>query len=709
VQKRLRMGVAIFGIAFAVFVYFAIGERTVPPPPRPVERVDPKAVLESNQATLRQTQRTEREFEVAAERTLSYEDGSVKYTNATITAHRPDGRQFVITAQEASAGPKQVELQLDGGVSIAASDGFRMLTEHGTFNRDDSIARAKGEVTFSKGLMSGSGLGASYDERNDVLTIAERAQVTVREHTGQVALDGHADAVTLDRLNDVLFLNSGAHVVRGTQVIDADRAMARLSSNEEVIRHLELRGHARVHGGDNSIESMSAAAIDLDYSDDGAALERVILNTDAQVVTADGEASGRQIKGDALDMLLAPDGAVTGLTGRGGVRLDLPAVGNVPGRSISGQTLDATGEPGKGITAVRFKDNVIFQEAGAGSAGRDARAQSLNAILDGDQVSNAFFSGGVTFTDRTLRAAAAEVRYQPTRGILNLSGTASGGLPSVSDEQIRVDARTIDVTLDGHGMEASGRVRTTLGAAAKAGAKGPDGQSGRLPGLLRQGEPASVNAETLTYSGARGRAVYAGGATLVQGDTAIRGDTIVLDQQNGDLIATGSARSTLVLDAGRTDGRAHEIRYEEEARLVTYSAAPIAPTTGRGPGSATAGPPTATGSFAQLSGPDGDLRASRIQIVLAREGNQVDRLEAYTNVTMTLGSRTAVGTRLTYYARDERYVMSSDDATPVTIRESCRETTGRTLTFFKSTDRVIVDGNDTRRTETKPCTSPSAR
>ena len=149
----------------------------------------------------------------------------------------------------------------------------------------------------------------------------------------------------------------------------------------------------------------------------------------------------------------------------------------------------------------------------------------------------------------------------------------------------------------------------------------------------------------------------------------------------------------MMLDKGRTEGRANEIRYDEAARTVTYSAGAVAPTSGQ----------AASVPLAQVSGPDGDLRAERIEIVLAREENGVDRLEAYNRVTMVVGARTATGTRLTYHAGEERYVISSTGVTPVSIRESCQETTGRTLTFFKSSDRIIVDGNETRRTETKPC------
>ena len=110
---------------------------------------------------------------------------------------------------------------------------------------------------------------------------------------------------------------------------------------------------------------------------------------------------------------------------------------------------------------------------------------------------------------------------------------------------------------------------------------------------------------------------------------------------------------------------------------------------------------------AQVSGPQGDLRADRIDVMLAEKGGHIDRLEAYTNVNMKLTTRTAVGERLTYFSEDERYLMSGAGTKSVKVIEACRETTGRTLTFFKSTDRIIVDGNDETRTQTRNGASPA--
>ena len=120
-QKRLRIGLAIFGIVFGVLVYRSIGERPAATPPRPLDRLDKKALLETTQTVLEQVRGNEREFEIKSGRTLSYEDGSAKHIDVVIT-RRTEGRVFVITAKEAQAGPRQIDLELSGGVKVSVSD-----------------------------------------------------------------------------------------------------------------------------------------------------------------------------------------------------------------------------------------------------------------------------------------------------------------------------------------------------------------------------------------------------------------------------------------------------------------------------------------------------------------------------------------------------------------------------------------------------------
>jgi lipopolysaccharide export system protein LptA len=259
---------------------------------------------------------------------------------------------------------------------------------------------------------------------------------------------------------------------------------------------------------------------------------------------------------------------------------------------------------------------------------------------------------------------------------------------------VTVEGDTIDVTLSGRQMTASGNVKATLRPRTT--------KESRLPGLLEEGQAATVNANALDYKGAAGTATFSGRATLAQGQTTVRGNVLTLDQATGDLIASGMASSNLVFDGGQSTGRATEITYRDGEKRITYET-PVPTGTARGA-------PAIPTPLSQLNGPQGDLQAERIEVILTADGKRVDRLEAYTSVDVRLDTRRATGNRLTYHAGDERYVMTGVATVPVTIIESCRETTGRTVTFFKSADRVIVDGNEETRTQSRrggPCAQPA--
>jgi lipopolysaccharide export system protein LptA len=717
--------VAIFGIACAIAVYAAIGERVIGTPPTPPARMDPKAVLESEGAQVQQERGAERDFDVTFDRQLTYEDGSTKGFGVRISVRGRQGRDFVLIGREAqAAGENQQQLQLSGAVRLEASDGFVLTAESASFSRDDGIVRAPGPIAFEKGRMTGSGIDMSYHQEEDIVSLLEQAQVRTADENGNTQMQFTAGSAVLNRLQDYLTLDGSVHALRGEQVFDADHAIARLTSTEEAITFIELRGNARVAGGSGTLDAMSARDIDLDYTDDGQTLERVLLNGGAAIaMTGQNGASGRQMMGETLDLVLAPDGALTRATGREKVRLDLPATDGASARSVTARLLDAEGEAGKGLTAVRFTDNVQYREEGQrGASPRAARSSELQIALDDDAISNAVFTGGARFEEQGLQASGAEARYHPQAGLLRISGTDAGGPPRVADEQITIEAqKSIDITLEGRSMNADGAVKTSLRPGAAASARSPQGRgaapaSGRLPGLFKEDEAANVNAESLQYEGGAGRAVYKGGARLWQGQTAIRAEAITIDQESGDLIAAGAASSNLVLENGTSIGRAAEIRYDEAKRVIGYTSnIPAAPPPGR---RGAAPPPPATQkpvvapppAQALLSGPQGDLRANRIEVVLARGASRVERLEAYTNVNARVDTRIATGGRLTYYADDERYVLVGASPVPVKVVDTCRETSGKTLTFFKTADRIIVDGNEEIRTQTKsggPCSAPA--
>ncbi|HEV8393126.1 MAG TPA: LPS export ABC transporter periplasmic protein LptC [Vicinamibacterales bacterium] len=743
-HKPVRLGVGLFGLVAAVGVYFAIGSRQAAPTAPPDGRLDPNAILETAAAVVQQSRESEEDFQVTADRTLSYEDGTAKLMGVHISVKRRGGRDYLVTAKEAGAGKDRKDLALKGSVVLEASDGFKLTTDDATFEDATGMVKAPARVSFTKGGLSGSGRGMTYDRKNDVLTLLAEPDVTMAGTESSAATSFKAGGAVLDRLMDVLVLSGGGHAQRGEQTFDAETITARLGADEDYVRSIEMRGNARVAGGGGALDAMSAQAIDLSYVEGGDILDRVTLTGNAAAAltgkkkdagTAQGGA--RQLVGGALDMQLAADGTLVHASGHDGIRFDLPGTDKARPSSVQAKTFDANGTEGAGLTSVAFVDDVVFREVGQnGAATRAARSRTLDLSLDHDEVTSAMFRGSVAFEDRGLAACAAQVRYSPGAGSLSLSGADAGGGPRASDDEVAIAAESIDVVLQNTEIDARRTVKTVLRPtreargtclprveAAKTGAT-----ESKLPGLLKQNAPIYVNADRLGYAGAGGAATYTGNASLLQGETSIRADELRLDQSKGDLTASGSARATLILGGKSSIGRAEEIRYEDATHVVSYESR-RPPARGRGTGRATGAPaappssasrgaPVPRGAVpagptqAYLFGPQGELRAWRIAMALTSDAGKADRLEAYDNVILKVETKHATGERLTYFAEDERYVITGTAVAPVCLVDPNRATTGRTLVYFRATDKILVDGNEETRTQTKSggaCATSPAR
>jgi lipopolysaccharide export system protein LptA len=206
--------------------------------------------------------------------------------------------------------------------------------------------------------------------------------------------------------------------------------------------------------------------------------------------------------------------------------------------------------------------------------------------------------------------------------------------------------------------------------------------------MLDKDQPVYAASAALEYDSTARVAVYTAEAPaqarLWQGDTTIQADRLTVDDATGNLAGKGRVATAFVIEekdakTGKTErtasiGGADEFLYDDAPRTATY-----------------------TGS-AHVSGPQGDLRASRIELFLAPEANELQRVEAYTGVSLRDATRTVSGDRLTYTAEDGRYVVVGS---PVKITADCRETTGRTLTFYRSTNNIDVEPNDEFRTQMK--------
>jgi lipopolysaccharide export system protein LptA len=300
-------------------------------------------------------------------------------------------------------------------------------------------------------------------------------------------------------------------------------------------------------------------------------------------------------------------------------------------------------------------------------------------------IEDARFAQAVRFQDGRMTAQSAAARYDPDKGTLALSGSEPGqAVPHVANEQITVDAETIDVTLEGPQVKADGGVRSQLQPPKKSEAPGEAGNDVKLPSMLKQDQVVFVLADKLDYDGVRSKGTYTGSARLFQGDTSIKGGTILIDDKNGDLSVSGGVATSSVLEEVDKDKKktrapslasAKDLKYDDATRRLTYT------------------------TDAHLSGPAGDMNAGKIELYLKASGSEIDRAEAYDGVALREQGRKTTGRRLSYSAADEKYIVTG---APVTIVDQCgRENVGRTLTFARSTDLIVLDGGGEVRTQNK--------
>jgi lipopolysaccharide transport protein LptA len=298
------------------------------------------------------------------------------------------------------------------------------------------------------------------------------------------------------------------------------------------------------------------------------------------------------------------------------------------------------------------------------------------------------FSRRVRFVDGDMTSDAAEARYNPQKGVLELTGSEPANLrPRVVNDRLTIDATRIDVTLSGPHLNATGAVKSVV-QPPRAREKG---SSARLPSMLRQDRPVNVTADALAYDGSTRKATYKGNAQLWQEETSLKAGTITLDDMTGDLSASGTVTTVTTrnsVDAKkkaervRTIATAAEFRYEEAARRATYS------------------------GDAHMNSTDGDITSPRIELYLKAGStgaggadDDLERAEAYDGVTLRDQNRTTTGNRLTYTTKDQRYEVTG---APVKVVDECRrETIGRTLIYLKSTGTITIDGNEQTRTQTK--------
>jgi lipopolysaccharide transport protein LptA len=681
-QRRARYVLAVIAIGVIAVVAYTMRPRGSAAPPPPIEDIGAGTTMVTRGGDAVQLKGAEQDLKIEFEKQETYKDGQTRLFGVKVTANNRSGRNYTITGREAQVGKDETSFHISGDVRMETTDGLVAHANEATYTDAEKMVRAPGPVKFSRRRMQGTGTGFIYDEQRDVLTILENADVHFAAEGAEGPMDVKAGGFVYARRDRFMRFERTMHMDRNGQLIDADDGHVRLYPDRDETDLIELRGNSRVTGGAQlgALKSMSAKDMNLKYADDGRTLQHATLAGGAAIeLSTRAGATAQRLAAELIDVDLEADGSVRALAARDNATANLPAGTDTGIRTIRSTSLTGSGDA-QGLRRMKFEEGVEYREAATKAhPARIAKARTLDASLDPASAAllEARFAGNFEFTEGTMRATSAEAVYNIANGSLALTG--KDVTPHIENESLTIDAAGIDVTLDPMKIVAAGRVRNTMLASKQPAGSGA---APRRPGLLGEKEPVQIVAEKLTYDEATRKADYSGQVRLIQGDTTITADSLTLDETKGDLTANGKVVTQLKIaekdaaaESKPTVARAGSFTYSDQTRLATYA------------------------TTAQMDGDQGNLRAGKIELRLARGGNTLEGLEAEGQVTALVDRRTVTGAHLTYSPADAKYIVVG---APVKMVDAdCQETSGKTLTFWKASDRVQVDGNNEVRTQTK--------
>jgi len=712
-QRLAQIAIAAFVVIFIGVIAISMGrERAVPPQADPPPRAPGNPQIENPKGgVIDQYQGDKRVLQIKFGKNLVFPDGRVTFSNGVEVTTLRNGRDMIVKAEEADvvSNPNDTkELKtavFRKNVVLTSGGGLEVKAAEATYDDADGIVRIPGPVEFVKGRTKGSGVGATYDRNREVLWILDQAQLAVMPGPdGKGAVSATSGTAGLARADHYMKLVTRARIDAEGRLIEGDEITVVLTPDDQRMQMLQLRGNSRISGG--GPQTMSARDIDLTYAEDGRTLQHAELIEQSVLQLAGTAGAGtKRIAAKTISLGLAPDGStITALSSNESVQLDLPAENNAPAKRIRSATLVATGSPDGGLRQATFGGKVEYRETQAARrnvAAIDRTARSESLIVDTEPglgaIQKADFHGNFKFIDSpAVTGEAQRGLYYLARNRIELmpSDGEPGPKAMLNDGKISVSARSINFTLGSRELEAETQVRSTIlakerGGPAAVGAQ--PGSTGKVPSMLKDNEPVNVTSNRLAYKGELSTATYTGSVNLWQGsETTIKGDTIILDDKNGNLTASGNVSTLMTLDEvsketgerkrTETAGKSETFVYNDARRLATYA------------------------SRAQIQGPQGHVTAGKIELFLKPVGaNELDHAEAYGStadlVVFREDTRRATGTHLTYTAADEQYLMVG---TPVTTYDdqkdgTCNVGTWSTVQFFRSSVQGTMTGNGISR------------
>lgn len=468
--------------------------------------------------------------------------------------------------------------------------------------------------------------------------------------------------------------------------------------------------------------------------------ERVVLDHNASIVlhtptaakSATQTASGRQTAGATLTTITG-DHLVATLTGGNTLsRLDglghtvWTSVGqNKATTTLTGDQLHLTFSPA-GMATTTVASGLVSRLHALVRLHRPSSAPSgtASATASRTEISTATMSGHVVLDQQPalqsegqlkkqlqqaysqaepVHAWASEAVYQAATQTVRLLGN-----PRLEQgKSLQVAAKQIDLNRATGQALAIGKVKVTYRDPGPQQASQVDTDHA---GLLHSSEPVHAIAERAEFDRATGKVFFYGSglqtARLWQAGNAVWSPVIELDQQTQQLQAYGDAADggsmaspavrayfSAILGAGRQSGLvrvvSNRLRYSDASRVADF--------TGRVEAVDAMGTLLANSVSMHLSPAHARLTTRQ------SSSTQLEQMTALGGVHLVQAGREAVGQKLVYTARDERFVLTgAPKALPYLLDREHGRTSGNALIFNNQNDSVeIIRGEGSAVTVTR--------
>ena len=623
-----------------------------------------------------------RRIEVKAKEMVGSQEGGTMILHGVETTlpYVREGRPgtVTITADECQYQQAVERAAFKGNVVLRTDDGFELESASLKYWGDKERAFSADPIRFKRGAIDGTALGFEYRAGSGV-ELRGDVRINVTPAAGGEPTHITSPSATASREERRITFHDGAVARQGARELRGKELRLALDEGLDRIERAVVTGNADLAAGP------------------GASLTSPATGAPAAAPDTAAAAGSQRLRSQKLEIDFGPAGELKQALATGAATLDVEPAPSEPQerRRLAGPRLrfdfDAEGRLAsvhgpRAATKPGPKDRPVLTaeplEAAEGAAARRVESDVFDATLDPatGALVRAEFEGSVAFSETGRKAFAGHAVHDVAAGSIVLTHE-----PRILDEaegselrgrEIRIGTRT-------RAVSASGSVRHEVrGKGRRAGLFGAPAGGAAQPAAKPQ-EPTVIVCREFEYDPQALRARYRENALMRSGEDEVRAPLITLDEPGPGqrrMTATGGVASVLHPQGGKgsakqpaaVETRSKEMVYEEAKGRVVYSG--------------------------DVEIRQGDIltKSPEAVVLLAKDGETVDKLLAGEPVEVHQGIKRANGERGTYTPANETFVLVGEK---VVLHDADRRLEGRMLTFEVGSDRIRVDGREEVRTE----------